>query len=112
MAPVCRPVGSARDFLVTCDIQIQTVESWRWIPLIIYLTLKVLYSLGRVTRNSSYHIERLWFYVHIQKKDILPFSSKSETGSFFKLFLSCGFFQKDVEVAVRAELPVMEWMCF
>lgn len=26
--------------------------------------------------------------------------------SVHKLFLSCGFFQKDVEVAVRAELPV------
>ncbi len=57
----------------------------------------------------------------IVREAILPFSSQSDTGGcvpcrglalqtlfvpVHKLFLSCGFFQKDVEVAVRAELPV------
>lgn len=122
VAPVCRPVCSTMDLLAPFDMQSQTVEpsevdsSYRIFICIGFLQFREGDTEIPVTvlgDSGSMHT--------FVRKDILPFSSKSDTGScvpcrglahqtlfvpVHKLFLSYGFFQKDVEVAVRAELPV------
>lgn len=110
VAPVCRPVGSAMDLVAPFDMQVQTMEASEADSSYRIFISKGFVRLGEGDKEIPVTILRDSGSMHtLVRKDILPFSSKSDTGGcvpcrglalqtlfvpVHKLFLSCGFFSE------------------
>lgn len=122
VAPVGRPVGSVKNSVAPFVRQGQTMEASDADSGYHIFISDGFVRMGEDDTEIPVKILRDSGSMHtFVRKDILPFSPQSDTGGCVpcrglalqtlfvpehKIFLSCGFFQKDVVVAVRAELPV------